>query len=274
MPRLLDGIEVTGPFNPTGISRTPSRALIFVCDPKDAATAKPPAPGRSRKTWRGARIPAAGHPEDDMNRLMPFYEAGRRDGGTFDQGIEQIVAAVLVSPDFLYRSIRGPTGRSPDTEFALTDLELASRLSFFLWNTGPDEELLKLAAANGLTKPGVMDKQVKRMLADPRASSLVTSFAMKWLNLTNLDQVDARPEDVPRLQRPTAARFLDGSRSVHRQHLLGEPERGGTADLRPYVPEQPAGPPLRYSRRHGRAVPQGHAHRDERVSACWAKPRC
>ena len=118
-------------------------------------------------------------------------------GGTFDQGIEQIVAAVLVSPQFLYRSIRGPKGVTPDTEFALTDLELASRLSFFLWNTGPDEELLTLAAANGLTRPGAMEKQVRRMLADPRASSLVTSFAMKWLNLTNLDQVVPDPKLFP-----------------------------------------------------------------------------
>ena len=124
---------------------------------------------------------------------MPFYEAERRNGGTFDQGIEQIVAAVLVSPQFLYRSIRGPKGVTPNTEFSLTDLELASRLSFFLWNTGPDEELLTLASSNGLTRPGVMEKQVRRMLADPRASSLVTSFAMKWLNLTTLDQVVPDP---------------------------------------------------------------------------------
>ena len=89
---------------------------------------------------------------EEIKRLMPFYEAGRQNGGTFDQGIEQVVAAVLVSPQFLYRAIRGPKGTAPDTEFALTDLELASRLSFFLWNTGPDEELLTLAAANGLTQ--------------------------------------------------------------------------------------------------------------------------
>jgi len=123
-----------------------------------------------------------------MKRLMPFYEAGRQNGGTFDHGIEQVVAAVLVSPQFLYRTLKGPT---------LTDLELASRLSFFLWNTGPDEELLTLAAANGLTRPGVLDRQVKRMLADPKASSLVTSFAMKWLTLTNLDQVIPDPKLFP-----------------------------------------------------------------------------
>src|SRR5205823_3946014 len=88
---------------------------------------------------------------EDVSRLMPFYGAGRDGGGSFDQGTEQVVAAVLASPDFLYRAIRGPKGAAPgvssNIEFALTDLELASRLSFFLWNTGPDDELLKLAAA-------------------------------------------------------------------------------------------------------------------------------
>ena len=128
---------------------------------------------------------------------MPFYEAGRQDGGSFDQGIEQVVAAVLASPEFLYRAIRGPQGASPNGEFPLTDLELASRLSFFLWNTGPDEELLKLASAGGLTKPRALEKQVGRMMADPKASSLVTSFAMKWLNLNTLDQVKPDPALFP-----------------------------------------------------------------------------
>jgi hypothetical protein len=99
------------------------------------------------------------------------------------------VAAVLVSPDFLYRAIRGPEGAKPNTEVALTDLELASRLSFFLWNSGPDDELLNLAISKGLSKPGALDAQVKRMLNDPRAASLVSSFAMKWLSLDDLDTV-------------------------------------------------------------------------------------
>src|SRR5262249_18485977 len=106
---------------------------------------------------------------------------------------EQAVAAVLVSPQFLYRSLAGAKGVTPKTEFPLSDLELASRLSFFLWNTGPDEELLALASSNGLTRPGAIEKQARRMLADARASSLVTSFAMKWLNLTTLDQVVPDP---------------------------------------------------------------------------------
>jgi hypothetical protein len=192
--RLGDGVEIAGPFNPKGVSRTPSRALIFICDhgkTGDSPCARQITENLARRAFRRPVT------TEDMNRLMPFYEAGRRNGGTFDQGIEQVVAAVLVSPQFLYRSIRGPKGTPPDTEFTLTDLELASRLSFFLWNTGPNQELLTLAAANGLTKPGMVEKQVKRMLADPKASSLVTSFAMKWLNLTNLDQVIPDPKLFP-----------------------------------------------------------------------------
>ncbi len=194
MALLRDGVEVAGPFNPKGVSRTASRALIFICEPKthdEAACARQITENLARRAFRRPVT------EEDMKRLMPFYEAGRRDGGTFDRGIEQEVAAVLVSPQFLYRAIRGPKGAGPDTEFALADLELASRLSFFLWNTGPDDELLALAAANGLTRPGALEKQTKRMLADPRASSLVTSFAMKWLTLTNLDQVIPDPVLFP-----------------------------------------------------------------------------
>jgi len=195
MAHLRDGIGITGPLNPKGVSRTPSRALIFICDPRthqeDVACARQITENLARRAFRGPVT------AEEMKRLMPFYEAGRRDGGTFDQGIEQVVAAVLVSPQFLYRAIRGPNGTPLDTEFALTDLELASRLSFFLWNTGPDDELLALASANGLTRPGALNKQVKRMLADPRASSLVTSFAMKWLNLTTLDQIIPDPVLFP-----------------------------------------------------------------------------
>jgi len=194
LAHLLDGVVVAGPFNPAGLSTTPSRALIFVCDPKkvgEPACARQIAENLSRRAFRRPIT------TEDLNRLMPFYEVERRNGGTFDQGIEQLVAAVLVSPHFLYRSIRGPKNGTPNSEFALTDLELASRLSFFLWNTGPDEELLTLASANGLTRPGAMEKQVRRMLADPRASSLATSFAMKWLDLTTLDQVVPDPNLFP-----------------------------------------------------------------------------
>jgi hypothetical protein len=197
MPTLRDGVEIVGPYSAKGVSRTASRALIFVCDPKakeEASCARQITENLARRAFR--RPVTA----DDVNRLIPFYEAGRQEGGSFDQGIEQVVAAVLASPDFLYRAIRGPQVRgavSSSGEFPLTDLELASRLSFFLWNTGPDEELLTLAAGGGLTRVGAVEKQVRRLLADPKASSLVTSFAMKWLNLDALDSVKPDPKLFP-----------------------------------------------------------------------------
>ena len=199
MPRLVNGVEIVGPYNPKGVSKTPSRALVFVCDPKPAEEASCARQITENLARRAFRRPVT---TEDVNRLMPFYEAGRQGAGSFDQGVEQVVAAVLASPEFLYRAIigpqsRGPKNAAPNGEFPLTDLELASRLSFFLWTTGPDEELLKLAATGGLSKPGGMEAQVRRMLADPKASSLVTSFAVKWLNLDGLDGVKPDPALFP-----------------------------------------------------------------------------
>jgi hypothetical protein len=119
---------------------------------------------------------------------MPFYEEGRSGPGGFDEGIELLVTAVLASPDFLYRAIAPPQDASVD-RYALTDFELASRLSFFIWSQGPDDELLKLADTGELARPEVLDAQVSRMLADPRAEVLVTNFALGWLNVDDLDAV-------------------------------------------------------------------------------------
>jgi mono/diheme cytochrome c family protein len=179
----FDNIEITGPYKTMGIS-TLSHTLIYVCDPKtagEAPCAKQIAENLARRAYRRPVTDA------DRTRLMPFYETGRKEGGNFDKGIERLVAAVLASPEFLYRTIRGVQAPTAGAEVALTDYELATRLSFFIWNTGPDDELLRLASSKDLSKPAVMDAQVKRMLADPRASSLVTNFAMKWLGLNDLD---------------------------------------------------------------------------------------
>jgi mono/diheme cytochrome c family protein len=196
----FDNIEITGPYNTTGIS-TLSHKLIYVCEAKtagEAVCAKQIAGNLARRAFRRQVTDA------DLTKLMPFYESGRReaqarqgaasskDDGSFDKGIERLVAAVLASPDFLYRSIRGvqPQGsKASGAEIALTDYELATRLSFFIWNTGPDDELLKSAASKDLSKPAIMDAQVKRMLADPKASSLVTNFSMKWLGLNDLESL-------------------------------------------------------------------------------------
>jgi mono/diheme cytochrome c family protein len=221
MPRLGDGIEIVGPYNSTGVSRTPSRALIFVCDPKKAGESACARKITENLARRAFRRPVT---LEDVNSLMPFYESGRRSGGSFDFGIEQVVTAVLSSPEFLYRSIRGTVlargTASPDAVVALTDLELASRLSFFLWNTGPDDELLTLAAAGGLTKPGALDKQVKRMMADPRASSLVTSFAMKWLNIADLDAVKPDPTFFPEFNDQLRRDFSKEAEEFLRSILL------------------------------------------------------
>jgi mono/diheme cytochrome c family protein len=185
--KLVDGVVISGPFNPSGVSRTPSRDLIFVCDPISKGEFPCARQITENLAHRAYRRPVT---LDEVTRLMRFYENARKSGGTFDQRIEQVVAAVLANPNFLYREITATPA------LALTDLELASRLSFFLWNTGPDDELLGLAEAGSLTKPGapsVLDKQVRRMLADPKASSLVTNFAMKWLNLDSLESVKPDP---------------------------------------------------------------------------------
>ena len=185
VPKILGSIEVEGPFGATGVSRTASRDKIFVCTPDSPAAERACAERiATALATRAFRRPAGA---DDLQRLLPFYDTGRA-AGSFDSGVEQLVTAVLASPDFLYRAIAPEEGVTAD-EFALDDFELASRLAFFLWNQGPDEELLDLAAAGTLDDTDVLERQVERMLADPRAHSLVTGFALRWLNVDDIDAV-------------------------------------------------------------------------------------
>jgi len=196
-PRLLNGVEVEGPFASTGVSETASRKRLFICEPKrgdEEACARRIIENLARRAFRRPVT------ESDIAFLMPFYRTGSRGPGGFDSGIEQAVATVLASPDFLYRGIRTPAsgrGAGDQTVFRLSDLELASRLSFFLWSQGPDDELLKIATAGQLSRPGAIENQVRRMLADPRASSLVRNFALKWLNVDNLKEVVPDPQLFP-----------------------------------------------------------------------------
>jgi mono/diheme cytochrome c family protein len=202
-------LQIKGPYNPNGIS-TLSRSLIYVCDPaqrqpdakRERDSAKPQGTAQPQVTAAGETACAKQIAENlarrafrrppteaDLAVLMAFYEAGRKEKD-FDRGVERLVAAVLASPEFLYRAIQGQQGATAKAgEVALTDYELATRLSYFLWNTGPDEELFKLAATKELSKPAVLDAQVKRMLADPRAASLATNFAMKWLGLDGIEGI-------------------------------------------------------------------------------------
>ena len=202
-PRVVGGVDVVGPFNSPGVSETVSRRRVFVCTPdtnKERECARRIAANLARRAFRR---PVA---DADVDALMPHFDRGRKT--SFDAGIEQIVAAVLVSPDFLFRAIRTPeTVRlKPDTTsgrlkaatpYALSDLELASRLSFFLWSQGPDEPLLKVAAAGKLRTPQALQAEALRMLTDRRASSLVRNFALRWLDLSNLRESVPDPNLFP-----------------------------------------------------------------------------
>jgi hypothetical protein len=186
LPRLIGPIEVSGP-HAAGPTRTASREKLLICKPEAPEQERACAERITRDlAGRAFRRPIT---KDDMGGLMAFYDAGHKFGG-FNAGIEQMVTAVLVSPEFLYRGIAQPKD-SKDAKFhALSDRELASRLSYFLWRRGPDDELIKLANAGELRRPGVLDAQVRRMLAAPQAESLVTDFALRWLDLLEVNKFE------------------------------------------------------------------------------------
>jgi hypothetical protein len=193
-PRVIGGVRVEGPFNSPGVSETTSRRKIFVCRPvqKDGPSAEKACARRiAENLARGAyRRPVT---TSDIDSLMPYFDGGRANG--FDSGIEEVVAAILVSPEFLFRAIKTPATAAG--AFPLSDLELASRLSFFLWSQGPDDQLLKIAAAGKLHAPDVLQAEALRMLKDRRASSLVRNFALKSMDLDNLREVEPDPNLFP-----------------------------------------------------------------------------
>jgi len=171
---------IRGPYAATGPGQTPSRERIFVCTPGAAVAERACAEEILRGLARRAyRRPAA---DADLADLLPFYEAGRAEGN-FDTGIQFALERLLVSPQFLYRVEREPAGPAPER---VSDLELASRLSFFLWSSIPDDELLAAAERGSLREPGVLQAQVQRMLADPRSQAMVTNFAAQWLFLRDV----------------------------------------------------------------------------------------
>jgi hypothetical protein len=190
-PNTLDGgqqrvnavhaMQIKGPIKITGMSDTPSRKLIFICRPAAAADEAPCAQKILANLAQHAfRRPVT---DEDLKPLLAFYERGRQ-AGTFDTGIRDALAAILASPNFLYRA-----EEASDTVHTLDDVELASRMSFFIWSSIPDQELLDLANRNELSKPEVLKAQVHRMLADPRAISLTSDFAFQWLNIAKMDTI-------------------------------------------------------------------------------------
>ncbi|MBI4265289.1 MAG: DUF1592 domain-containing protein [Acidobacteria bacterium] len=193
VPRV-DAVSIIGPYNPAGPGETPSRARIFSCRPATPADEAPCARKIvSALAQRAYRRPVN---DADLGVLLSFYEAGRR-AADFDTGIERAVVRILTSPEFIFRVEKGAPNARPGTVTRVSDLELASRLSFFLWSSLPDEELLQTASRGGLRTAGALDRQVRRMLVDPRADALVANFAGQWLYLRNLRTVAPIADEFP-----------------------------------------------------------------------------
>lgn len=188
----VGSVTVKGPYKITGVGDTPSRRQIFVCHPanesQELPCAKQIVSSLGRRAFR--------HPLDDseLEAILSFYQAGRNKG-SFDDGIEMALRRILASPEFMFRFEREPL--KPGESFRISDLELASRLSFFLWSSVPDDELLKLAGEGRLKEPKVLEQEVHRMLADPRSDQLVNNFAGQWLYLRNLQSIVPAMEEFP-----------------------------------------------------------------------------
>ena len=194
-PRMdVDTVRLEGPFDPTGPGDTPSRRRIFVCRPAGEADAEPCAREILGTLARRAyRRPVT---DADVETLLQFYRSGYGEGG-FERGIQEGLARLLVSPQFLFRIERDPAQLAAGGVYEISDLELASRLSFFLWSSVPDDELLAIAVDGKLRDPDVLGAQVRRMLADPRAAALARNFGGQWLYIRNLQAVDPDASAYP-----------------------------------------------------------------------------
>jgi len=188
----IGGFDITGPLNASGAGETPSRERVFTCMPRELSEettcAREILENLAARAWR--------RPVDDIavDALMPFYEDGKALRG-FETGVQYALARILVDPQFVYRFEQEPEHLQVGDIYEVDGYELASRLSFFLWGSIPDEELLKLAESGELTKPDVLQKQAERMMSDPRTSSLVENFATQWLSLRILDTINPSSPD-------------------------------------------------------------------------------
>jgi Protein of unknown function (DUF1592)/Protein of unknown function (DUF1588)/Protein of unknown function (DUF1585)/Protein of unknown function (DUF1595)/Protein of unknown function (DUF1587) len=198
-------VTVSGAFNPIGSAvDTPSRARIFVCRPPDsreeAACASRILANLARKAFRRPLT------DKDLAPLMKFYSEGRQTG-TFEAGVESALIALLSSSKFLYRIELPPANAKPGSIYRLSSLELASRLSFFLWSSLPDDELLAAGEQGKLSDPKILEQQVRRMLADPRSKTLTTNFAFEWLKVRDMDKLDPDPYVYPGFDEPLRTAF-------------------------------------------------------------------
>ncbi len=218
-PPVLGRIEIAGPYNPGGVGETPSRRRVFVCRPEKAedepACASKILASVARRAYRRNVSDA------DLRPLLATYESARLNSG-FDESIAAALRDILLAPDFLFRlEFDGPRA-AREAPFPVSDFELASRISFFLWSSIPDDQLLDTAAAGKLGNPEVLERQARRMLADPRASTLVNNFATQWLGLRKLGKIQpdrsAYPEFDPSLVSAFREETLLFMRSIIREN--------------------------------------------------------
>jgi hypothetical protein len=195
----VDEVVIAGPYSATGPGDTPSRRKIFTCTPANASEEV----GCARKILSTLARSAYRRPvtPNDLETLLNFYQSGRNSssnpGGSFDAGIERALRLILSSPEFVFRFERDPATVAAGSAYRIDDLELASRLSYFLWSSIPDDELLNLASANKLSDPATLNREIRRMLADPRSQALATNFAAQWLYLRNLKNFAPDPNEFP-----------------------------------------------------------------------------
>jgi hypothetical protein len=188
----VGAVTITGPLLSTGVGDTPSRRRIFTCRPdtaeKEMTCAKEIVSTLARRAYRRPVT------EEDLESLMAFYRSGHESDG-FEGGIESALRRILASPNFIFRFEREPANSA--TSYRISDLELASRLSFFLWSSLPDDQLIKLASEGRLRDPAILEQQVRRMLADPRSKEIARNFAAQWLYLRNLQSIVPAMEEFP-----------------------------------------------------------------------------
>jgi mono/diheme cytochrome c family protein len=185
----VSSFQILGPYGASGLSSTPSRQRVFSCHPStdEKADAQELCAKQiiTSLAKRAYRRPVS---DDDVTELLQYYRDGAKEAG-FEGGIRSAITGILASPFFLYRGERVPAGLRPGEVYAMNDIELASKLSFFLWNSIPDEELLELGSKGKLSEPSILDKQVRRMLADPRSITLASNFVHQWLEMKKLDEI-------------------------------------------------------------------------------------
>ena len=234
----IDTFSITGPYNATGPGDTPSRRQVFLCRPATPAEEEPCArriiSTLVRRAYRGMDT------QEDLQRLMGFYATGRK-AGNFERGVQLALQRMLASAKFVLRIERDPAGAAPGSIYRISDLELASRLSFFLWSSIPDDRLIKVAAEGRLRQPEVLRQATRRMLADPKAQALVTNFAGQWLYLRNLKNMV-----------PLSTTFVDFDDNLRRafeqeavallpEHHPGGSQRPGPDDGRLHLRQRAAG---------------------------------